>query len=126
MVVLSANRMAIPHFLGSMPFAKKSINPNTVKLNPRIFNAKGKASRADNVLTRFFQLISENAKIGFSFSPAFLRLEMIKSDREKTPSKKAERKGTIPEPGFLKLPRPTLNDETSKTAATSNKKRLLM
>ena len=126
MVVLSANRTAITHLLGSMAFAKNSMNPNTVKLNPRIFNAKGKASRADNVLTRFFQLTSENAKMGPSFSPDCFRMEIIRIDKEKTPSKRAKRKGTKPDPGFLKLPRPTLADEISKTAATSNKKRLLM
>lgn len=114
------------HFLGSMAFVKNNISPNTAKLNPRVFNKRGKAKRAPNVLIRFFQFVSENAKIRSSFSPGFLRLEIIRFDREKTPSKKAARKGTKPDPGVPKLPKDALTEEISMTPATTNKKMLLI
>ena len=118
--------MAMIHLLGSTAFAKNSINPNTVKLNPRSFTKKGKAKRAPNVMIRFFQFISENAKIGSSFSPPFLRLKMIRFDKEKIPSKRAARKGTKPDPGSPKLPTDALIEEISITPATINKKMLLI
>lgn len=126
MVVLSANKTAITHLLGSMAFAKNSINPNTVRLKPRTFNNKGKANRAPNVKRRFFQFISENAKIGFSFSPTSLRLERIRFDNEKIPSRRAARKGTRADPGSLKLPKDASAEEISMTPATNNKKMLLI
>jgi hypothetical protein len=118
--------MAMIHLLGSMAFAKNNISPNTAKLNPRVFNKKGKAKRATNVLIRFFQFNSENPKIRSSFSPGFVRLEIIRFDREKTPSKKAARKGRKPAFGFPKLPKDALTEEIRMTPATTNKKMLLI
>jgi hypothetical protein len=126
MVVLSANNTATSHLLGSMALAKKSINPKTVRLKPRTFSNKGKANRAPNVKIRFFQFISENAKIGFSFFPLSLRLEIMRFDREKIPNKRAARKGTKPDPGSPKVPKDALAEAISMTPARTNKKMLLI
>ena len=118
--------MAITHLLGSMAFAKNSINPNTVRLKPRRFNNKGKASRAPNVRIRFFQFISWKGKIGSSFTPPLFRPERIRFNKEKIPNRKAARKGTKPDPGSLKLPKEALTEEIMRTPETNNKKMLLI
>ena len=118
--------MATTHLLGSVAFAKKSINPNTVKLKPRSFNKKGNANSAPNVMIRFFQFISWNEKRGFSFSLVFFKLEKTRFNKEKIPSSKAARKGTKPDPGSPKLPKEAFTEAISKTPATSNKKMLLI
>jgi hypothetical protein len=118
--------MAITHLLGSIAFAKNSVNPNTVKLKPRTFNNKGKANSAPNVIKRFFQFISDKMKIGLSLPLTFFRLEMARFNKEKIASTKAARKGTKPDPGSLKLPKEALTEEVSIIPATSNKKMLLI
>jgi hypothetical protein len=118
--------MATTHLLGSVAFAKKSINPNTVKLKPRSFNKKGNANSAPNVMTRFFQFISWNKKRGFSFSLVFFKLEKTRFNKEQIASTKAARKGTKPDPGSPRLPREALTEEVSMIPATSNKKMLLI
>ena len=118
--------MAITHLLGSMAFAKNSINPNSVRMKPRRFNNKGKANRAPKVMIRFFQFISWIGKIGFSFSSVFFRLDMTRFDKEKIPSRKAARKGTKPDPGSPKVPRDALTEEISMIPARNNKKMLLI
>jgi len=109
-----------------MAFAKKSINPNTVKLKPRRFNKKGNANSAPNVTIRFFQFISWSEKIGFSHSLLFFRLERKRFNKQKIPSRKAARKGTRPDPGSPKLPKEAFTDAISKTPATPNRKMLLI
>ena len=108
---MSANRTARVHLLGSMIFDKNRMNPNTVMLNPRIFKEKGKAAKAPNVTMRFFQFISEGAKIGLSFSLSARRPATIRLTKEKIPSNNADRKGRRPEPGLEKLPRDAAMEE---------------
>jgi hypothetical protein len=118
--------MAMIHLFGSMAFVKNNISPNTAKLNPRVFNKKGNANSAPNVMTRFFQFISWNEKRGFSFSLVFFKLEKTRFNKEQIASKKAARKGTKPDPGSPRLPREALIEEVSMIPATSNKKMLLI
>jgi hypothetical protein len=118
--------MAMIHLLGSTAFAKNSINPNTVKLNPRTFNSKGKANRAPNVIIRFFQFNSDKMKGGFSPPLTLFRLERIRFNKEKIARTEAARKGTKPDPGSPKLPTDALIEETRITPATNNKKMLLI
>ena len=124
-VAMSANRTARVHLLGSMIFDKKRMNPNTVKLNPRIFNEKGKAAKAPNVKMRFFQFICEGGKIGFSFSLPARWLATSSWVKEQIPSKEAARKGRRPDPGLEKLPRDTFM-EAITTAPTKKRKTILL
>lgn len=118
--------MAVVHLLGTMAFAKNSITPNTVKLNPRRFNSKGKANRAPNVLIRFLQFVSDQTKIGFFPSSSFLKLVTMRFTMEAIASREAARKEIRPPPGLLKLPKDTLTEEIIITPATNNQKMLLI
>ena len=118
--------MATLHFLGSIVFAKNKRNPNTVKLNPRgLTIKKGKANRAPSVIIIFLKFISEDRKIGFSFSPHFLKLAMIRFAKERIPSIKEARKDRNPGPGASGLPTDALAEEMHRAKAIINKKKLL-
>lgn len=121
---MSAKRTARVHFLGSMIFDVNRVNPNTVRLNPKIFNKKGKATKAPNVKMRFFHFICEGEKIGFSLSLPARWLGTSRWIKEQIPSKEAARKGMRPPPGLEKLPNDAFREEII-TAPTKKRKTIL-
>jgi hypothetical protein len=125
-VALRANSRADPHRRGSVALAKKSVNPSTVRSKPSIPNTKGKAKRAANVMPRFFQFVSRNSKAGLSGLLEFFRDVRSSSDAQKIPMRDAARKGIIPDPGSLRLPREASTEETRITTETIKKNKLLI
>ncbi len=123
--MITENRMAPTHLLAPTTFVIKNMNPSIVKPKPRGFRAKGNANRATKVEMRFFQLISEREKAGFSSWNPFLKLGRVKFTIEKNPRSEATRKARRPDPGLEKVPREAFSEETSIAAAKNRKKRLL-
>jgi hypothetical protein len=117
--------MALAHLLAPITFVIKNMNPSIVKPKPRDFKAKGNANRAIKVETRFFQLISEKEKAGFSSLVPFLKLGRVKLTIAKNPRSEAARKGRRPDPGLEKVPREAFSEETSIATPKNRKKRLL-